>query len=68
MGASCRARKPRWCDFRLLGGDADEVHDDEGGDGEEDGGEFAHDVVEDLNDGLADGGGEDGSRVAHAEG
>ena len=52
----------------LHGGDADKVHDDESGDGEEDGRAFAHDVVEDLHDGLADGRGEDRGGAAHAEG
>lgn len=43
----------------LQGRDADEVHDDEGGHGEEDGGALAHHVVVDLHYGLLDGRGED---------
>lgn len=54
---------------------ANKVHNDEGGDGEEDGGTLAHDVVVDLHDGLLDHTGQDilgwivGSEVqrAHAE-
>lgn len=60
----------------LQGRDADKVHDDEGGHGEEDGGLLAHHVVVDLHDGLLDGRGQDvlGRVVrgqvqgAHAEG
>lgn len=46
----------------LQGGDADKVHNDKRGDGEEDGSAFAHDVVVDLHDGLLDGAGEDVAR------
>lgn len=57
-------------------GDADKVHDDEGGHGEEDGGAFAHDIVVDLHDGLLNHAGENvlgrvvGSEVegSHAKG
>lgn len=60
----------------LEGGDAHEVHDDEGGDGEEDGCALAHDIVEDLDNGLVDRRGEYVSRGvigseiqgSHAEG
>lgn len=60
----------------LQGRDADEVHDDEGGHGEEDGRALAHHVVVDLHYRLLDGRGEDvlrwvvGGQVqgAHAEG
>lgn len=49
-------------------GDADKVHDDEGGHGEEDGRAFAHDVVVDLHDGLLNHAGEDVSgRVVGGE-
>lgn len=43
----------------LQGRDADKVHDDEGGHGEEDGRALAHHVVVDLHHGLLDGRGED---------
>lgn len=43
----------------LQGRDADKVHDDEGGHGEEDGCALAHHVVVDLHNGLLDGRGED---------
>lgn len=43
----------------LQGRDAHEVHDDEGGHGEEYGPVLAHHVVVDLHDGLLDGRGED---------
>lgn len=51
----------------LDGGDADEVQHDEGHECEEDGGAAAHDVEEDLGDGLAVGGADEGGGVAHAE-
>lgn len=43
----------------LQGRDADKVHDDEGGHGEEDGCVLAHHVVVDLHHGLLDGRGQD---------
>ena len=52
----------------LDGGDADEVEDDERGDGEEDTARGADVVVEDLGRGLGDGRGEGGGDVAGAVG
>lgn len=43
----------------LQGRNADEIHNNEGGHGEEDGSVLAHHVVVDLHHGLLDGGGQD---------
>jgi hypothetical protein len=51
----------------LRGREAHELQDDEGEDGEGDAAAAAERVVEDLGDGLLDGGLEDRGRVAHAE-
>lgn len=69
-------KSPNGARSGLERGDADKVHDDESGHGEEDRGAFAHDVVVDLHDGLLDHAGEDvlgrvvGGEVegTHAEG
>jgi hypothetical protein len=53
---------------RLRRGEAHELQDDEGADGEEDAGGLAERIVVDLRDGLLDGRAEDRGRVAHGEG
>lgn len=52
------AESPNGTGTSLERGDADKVHDDKGGHGEEDGRAFTHDVVVDLHDGLLNHAGE----------
>lgn len=70
------AESPNGARSSLERGNADKVHDDKGGHGEEDGRTFTHDVVVDLHDGLLNHAGEDilgrvvGGEIkrSHAEG